>query len=69
MIDVPQPGMFQGWMEWAGQLIAALQRYQEPPAKQLDIRGNFADDAAAAAGGVNVGELYRNGSAVQVRVT
>jgi hypothetical protein len=30
---------------------------------------NFANDAAAAAGGVPVGYLYRNGSVVQVRVT
>lgn len=30
--------------------------------------GNFANDAAAAAGGVQVGQLYRNGSAIQVRV-
>ena len=30
---------------------------------------NFANDAAAAAGGVPVGGFYRNGSVVQVRVT
>lgn len=30
---------------------------------------NFADDTAAAAGGVAVGEFYRTGSAVKVRVT
>lgn len=30
---------------------------------------NYANDAAAAAGGVPVGYLYRNGSVVQVRVT
>jgi len=30
--------------------------------------GNYANDAAAAAGGVPVGAMYRNGSAVQVRV-
>lgn len=30
---------------------------------------SYANDAAAAVGGVAVGELYRNGSAVQVRVT
>jgi len=30
---------------------------------------NYADDAAAATGGVAVGGLYRNGSIVQVRVT
>lgn len=29
----------------------------------------FADDAAAAAGGVGVGSLYRTGSVVKVRVT
>ena len=31
--------------------------------------GNFANDAAAATGGVAVGSLYRNGSVVQVRVS
>lgn len=30
--------------------------------------GNYANDAAAAADGVSIGSLYRNGSAVQVRV-
>lgn len=30
---------------------------------------NYANDAAAATGGVAVGELYRNGSVVMVRVT
>lgn len=30
--------------------------------------GNYANDTAAAAGGVAVGELYRNGSVVMVRV-
>ena len=30
---------------------------------------NYANDTAAAAGGVQVGQLYRNGSVVQVRVT
>jgi hypothetical protein len=30
---------------------------------------NAVDDTAAAAVGVNVGELYRNGSVVMVRVT
>jgi hypothetical protein len=30
---------------------------------------NFANDAAAAAGGVPVGSLYRNGSQVMVRVS
>lgn len=30
---------------------------------------NFADDAAAAMGGVQVGHLYRNGSIIRVRVS
>lgn len=30
---------------------------------------NFANDAAAAAGGIEVNQLYRTGSVVQVRVT
>lgn len=30
---------------------------------------NFADDTAAAAGGIAIGALYRTGSAVKVRVT
>jgi hypothetical protein len=32
------------------------------------VLGNYANDAAAAAGGVAIGGLYRNGSVVQVRV-
>lgn len=31
--------------------------------------GNYANDAAAASGGVAVGGLYRNGSVIQIRVT
>jgi hypothetical protein len=31
--------------------------------------GNYANDGAAAAGGVPVGGIYRNGSVLQVRVT
>jgi hypothetical protein len=32
------------------------------------VLGNYANDAAAAVGGILVGQLYRNGSIVQVRV-
>lgn len=35
----------------------------------LYVLTNYANDAAAAAGGIAVGGLYRNGSVVQVRVT
>ena len=35
---------------------------------QFDGLGDYADDAAAAAGGVLVGDLYRNGSVLMIRV-
>lgn len=34
----------------------------------LNGLGNYADDTAAATGGVAVGRLYRNGSIIMVRV-
>lgn len=36
--------------------------------EQFASLGDFADDTAAASGGVAVGELYRTGSAVKIRV-
>jgi hypothetical protein len=33
------------------------------------LDGNYANDAAAAAAGVGVGQFYRNGSVVQIRVS
>ncbi len=36
--------------------------------KTGDLLGNYADDAAAAAGGVEIGEFYRTGSIVKQRV-
>lgn len=38
-------------------------------APKLSSLGNYADDTAAAAGGVPVGGVYRNGSALMVRVS
>lgn len=35
---------------------------------QFSALGNYADDTAAAAGGVAVGKLYRTGSAIKIRV-
>jgi hypothetical protein len=43
----------------------------DPPLKELAdpaALGNYVDDAAAAAGGVEVGHFYRNGSVVMVRI-
>lgn len=36
--------------------------------KTGDLLGDYADDTAAAAGGVAIGEFYRTGSAVKQRV-
>lgn len=38
-------------------------------APKISGLGNYVDDAAAAAGGISVGGLYRNGSVLMVRVS
>jgi hypothetical protein len=38
-------------------------------ASAISVASNFADDAAAAAGGIAVGGLYHNAGAVRVRRT
>lgn len=35
---------------------------------KLTVRGDYADDAAAAAGGVAIGEVYRTGNTLKVRL-
>lgn len=39
------------------------------PVLKLSTIPNFANDAAAAAGGVQIGGIYRNGSVMMIRVT
>lgn len=41
----------------------------KPASATLAASTSYANDAAAAAGGVAIGDFYRNGSVVQVRVT
>lgn len=62
----PISGVFDASQVTSGTFAAA----RIPALSLLDASGlgNFANDAAAAAGGVAVGRLYRNGSIVQVRV-
>lgn len=48
---------------WAKQLVTALNAAGRTPTLV-----NAANDAAAAAAGVEVGENYRNGSVVMIRV-
>jgi hypothetical protein len=40
-----------------------------PNGPNLAAAPSYANDAAAAAGGVAIGSFYRNGSVIQVRVT
>lgn len=63
MINIPPYSASpQDWQRIvAGQLNPFFQRLASLP--------NYANDGAAATGGVGVGELYRNGSVVMVRVT
>lgn len=54
-------------LESAADVQTALERLAGIAA-DLAASTSYADDTAAAAGGVEVGEFYRNGSAVMVRV-
>lgn len=67
-MNIPQPEMYGQWMDWARALVASMLATSEAPAKALDLLGDFADDAAAAAAKVPVGGLYRTGSNVKVRI-
>ncbi|HNC90519.1 MAG TPA: hypothetical protein PL000_16425, partial [Anaerolineales bacterium] len=50
---------------------AATEKFSITAAGMLNmvVPANYANDAAAAAGGVPVGGVYRNGSVLQIRVT
>jgi len=43
--------------------------YAKTPLAMPTLPPNYANDAAAAAGGLAIGDVYRNGSVLQVRVT
>ena len=63
---------------WGGRLVLGIQgaikglnaslAVLSGASAKLAASNSYANDAAAAAGGVAVGQLYRNGSVVQVRV-
>lgn len=68
-----------GIPDWAGRLVLGIQTAitglsgsvatLKGASMRLAASTSYANDAAAQAGGVAIGELYRNGSVVQVRVT
>lgn len=53
--------------DWPRLVKAALDKLDRRTG--FSALADFADDTAAAAGGVAIGSLYRTGSAVKVRVT
>lgn len=55
------------WRQFWIQLLLSIGELPNGPA--LAASPSYANDAAAAAGGVSIGGYYRNGSVVQVRVT
>lgn len=50
-------------------VTAGLQAFQDAPSLTVANLANAADDTAAATAGVAVGELYRDGSILKIRVT
>lgn len=71
MRRVPVYAATQDWPRVVATAIAELQNNITAPTsvtQQLSNLSDYADDAAAATGGVAVGEFYRTGSIVKVRV-
>lgn len=68
-INLPQPTAHYDWHSWAAAVTVALQDWTSRNGPtDFTLLPNHANDAAAAAGGVRIGSLYRNGSVVMVRV-
>jgi hypothetical protein len=62
---LPESAARADWPRLVAQIVNGLVRREvNYPALQ-----DFADDTAAAAGGVEIGGLYRTGSTVKVRVS
>jgi hypothetical protein len=61
---IPETANRDDWPRLVAQVVNALVR------NSVDFSNlpDFADDAAAATGGVEVGALYRTGSVIKVRI-
>jgi hypothetical protein len=62
-VIVPAGVVYGAWIRVADVLIGNL------ISSTLAASTSYANDSAAATGGVVVGQFYRNGSALQIRVT
>lgn len=52
------------WYDW----LLRIDLLVRPITHSNLLANNYANDAAAAAGGIPIGGLYRNGSVIQIRV-
>jgi hypothetical protein len=60
--------MFARWLNYVASYLADVTKIGVTNPATVPWQ-NFANDAAAAAGGIGIGQMYRNGSVLQVRVT
>lgn len=65
---IPPYARTADWPRLVSNALKALDRRLNT-ATDYTTLGNYADDVAAAAGGVAIGSLYRTGSQVKVRVS
>jgi hypothetical protein len=65
-VDSKSNRLVEPWLRW---FISVQARFNRPGAPAMPTSTSYANDAAAAAGGVQIGEFYRNGSVVQCRIT
>ena len=65
------PRLVSGAVNASGRAVALLQASVAAlqTATDWSLLADYADDAAAATGGVAVGDLYRTGSVIKVRVS
>lgn len=71
MRRIPPYAATADWPRNVAQAITELQNSIVGPKSittQLNNLTDYADDTAAAAGGVAIGEFYRTGSVVKIRV-
>lgn len=66
---IPETSNRPDWPRLVKLALDTLNRRLRAQESRFAALGNFADDTAAAAGGIPVGGLYRTASAVKVRVT
>jgi len=60
--------MTKPWLDQLANIAAAIKNTLPLSGGALNLSASYANDAAAATGGVAIGSLYRSGSTVSVRI-